>query len=63
MIGKKDPKKLYFSMYLYPNDIPPVSANWKVSDDLLPAVTELMFYDHSSLKKEGHCGQHQKLSV
>ena len=48
---KKTQRNFSFPCSIKPINIPQLNANWKVSDDLLPVVTEQIFFNYVSLQK------------
>ena len=59
-LEKKTQRNFSFPCSLNPSNIPSPTANWKVSLDLLPVVTEQKKFNQASWKKEGNDGQQRK---
>ena len=49
-----------FECSLNPLVIPPVTAHWTTSEELFPIVTDDMFRQYCSFKKQGNLGQQEK---
>ena len=59
-LEKKTQRNFSFPCSIKPINIPELTANRKVSDELLPVVTEQICFNYASLQKERNDGQQQK---
>lgn len=63
LIGKlkaKHTKTYTFDCHLKADEIPPVTAKWRVNTDDFPAVNSDLFAQYASKKREGSIGQQKK---